>query len=78
MADDGPATEADVREALDEAERRMGMTDDEPDFRVTCPGCGAAIEVWDEDDLPMGYECFQCAANYSVEGEDEVVLIDRW
>ncbi len=38
---------------------------------MECPGCGADVEVYDEDALPMGYECFRCAALYEVVRQDD-------
>ncbi|WP_458208887.1 hypothetical protein [Haladaptatus sp. NG-SE-30] len=29
------------------------------------------MEVYDEDALPMGYECFRCAALYEVVRQDD-------
>lgn len=55
-----------IRDALEEARRQFGLTADEPEFVVDCPGCGHPVRVWDEADVPMGYECYDCAANYEV------------
>lgn len=71
-------TEEEIRETLEEARRQFGLTDEDPDLVVDCPGCGHPVRVWDESDLPMGYECFDCAANYEVQDADHVVLVEQW
>lgn len=68
----------DIRESLDEARRAFGLTDDNPEYVEECPGCGSEIPVWDFDDLPMGYECFQCAANYMIREQGTVELVRKW
>ena len=62
---------------LNEALRAFGLTDDEPAIHVECPGCSGEVEVYDEDALPMGYECFRCAALYEVvRGDDGDVKVE--
>lgn len=62
---------------LNGALRAFGLTDDEPAIREECPGCGGEVEIYDEDALPMGYECFRCAALYEViRGNDGKVKVE--
>jgi len=70
--------EDDIRASLDEARRAFGLTDDDPDYVEECPGCGSEISVWDLDNLPMGYECYQCRANYTINERGDVELVREW
>lgn len=70
--------EDDIRESLDEARRVFGLTDDDPEYVQECPGCSIGIPVWDLDDLPLGYECFHCAANYLIKEQGTVELVREW
>lgn len=78
MKNNGPPSEEDVEEALEEVERVMGLTEEEPAFSIECPGCDATVDVWDRDALPMDYECYTCAANFEVRGPEEVVRVEGW
>ncbi|MFD1601111.1 hypothetical protein [Halobellus rarus] len=70
--------EEDIRESLDEAKRVFGLSDGDPDHVEECPGCGGEVPVWDLDNLPMGYECYQCGANYTIKERGVVELIREW
>ncbi|ELY95150.1 hypothetical protein C483_02261 [Natrialba hulunbeirensis JCM 10989] len=70
--------EEDLQKTLDEARRVFGLTDDDPEYLAKCPGCGGEVPVWDLDELPMGYECFSCAANYKIMGQDDIELVQEW
>ena len=70
--------EDDIREALAEARRVFGLTDDDPDYVEECPGCSSEIPVWNLDDLLLGYECFHCAANYLIKERGTVELVWEW